>query len=185
MYLSKAIHMCVMLEQCFPSLLIQQQQSGSTSTPNTTASTPAGSSTTTTSSSTSSSSTSSSTEPVMTDDVFASLVQGISGIVTRTALGQGPPETIANFLSGLGESHQIVPGEGKCSYENLKPNFSFIDMFYQHEENKTVNKINELDLDMQSRVLFVFIRGYKYIVFELFLFFQVSFMMFSMWRPTT
>lgn len=89
-----------------------QQQSGSTSTPNTTASTPAGSSTTTTSSSTSSSSTSSSTEPVMTDDVFASLVQGISGIVTRTALGQGPPETIANFLSGLGESHQIVPGEG-------------------------------------------------------------------------
>nr|XP_034301238.1 large proline-rich protein BAG6 isoform X3 [Crassostrea gigas] len=37
---------------------------------------------------------------------------GISGIVTRTALGQGPPETIANFLSGLGESHQIVPGEG-------------------------------------------------------------------------
>lgn len=127
MYLSKAIHMCVMLEQCFPSLLIQQQQSGSTSTPNTTASTPAGSSTTTTSSSTSSSS---STEPVMTDDVFASLVQGISGIVTRTALGQGPPETIANFLSGLGESHQIVPGEGKCSDENLKPNFSFIDMFY-------------------------------------------------------
>lgn len=131
MYLSKAIHMCVMLEQCFPSLLIQQQQSGSTSTPNTTASTPAGSSTTTTSSSTSSSSTSSSTEPVMTDDVFASLVQGISGIVTRTALGQGPPETIANFLSGLGESHQIVPGEGKCSDENLKPDFSFINMFYK------------------------------------------------------
>lgn len=120
-------HVC---DACFPSLLIQQQQSGSTSTPNTTASTPAGSSTTTTSSSTSSSSTSSSTEPVMTDDVFASLVQGISGIVTRTALGQGPPETIANFLSGLGESHQIVPGEGKCSDENLKPNFSFIDMFY-------------------------------------------------------
>lgn len=57
--------------------------------------------------------------------------------------------------------------------------------FRKHEENKTVNKINELDLDMQSRVLFVFIRGYKYIVFELFLFFQVSFMMFSMWRPTT
>ncbi|XP_022320209.2 large proline-rich protein BAG6-like isoform X3 [Crassostrea virginica] len=83
-----------------------QQQSGSPSAPSTT-STSARSTTSSTSSSTSSS-----TEPVMTDDVFASLVQGISGIVTRTALGQGPPETIASFLSSLGESHQIVPGEG-------------------------------------------------------------------------
>lgn len=56
----------------------------------------------------------------MTDDVFASLVQGISGIVTRTALGQGPPETIASFLSSLGESHQIVPGEGRMFYTEVK-----------------------------------------------------------------
>lgn len=142
--------MCILLEQCFPSLLIQQQQSGSTSTPNTTASTPAGSSTTTTtSSSTSSSSTSSSTEPVMTDDVFASLVQGISGIVTRTALGQGPPETIATFLSGLGESHQIVPGEGKCLDKNLKPNFScmFFECVFKSMRKRTVNQINKLDMD--------------------------------------
>ncbi|XP_061164391.1 large proline-rich protein BAG6-like isoform X3 [Saccostrea echinata] len=85
-----------------------QQQSGSPTTPSTTASTPVGSTST---SSTSSSASSSTTEPVMTDDVFASLVQGISGIVTRTALGQGPPETISTFLSSLGENHQIVPGE--------------------------------------------------------------------------
>jgi hypothetical protein len=51
----------------------------------------------------------------MTDDVFASMVQGISGIVTRTALGQGPPETISNFLTSLGETHQIMPGEGIVS----------------------------------------------------------------------
>ncbi|XP_062589985.1 large proline-rich protein BAG6-like isoform X2 [Saccostrea cucullata] len=96
-------------------LATAQQQSGPPATPSTTASTPAGSTTTpagSTPTSTSSPASSSTTEPVMTDDVFASLVQGISGIVTRTALGQGPPETISTFLSNLGENHQIVPGEG-------------------------------------------------------------------------
>ncbi|KAK3087730.1 hypothetical protein FSP39_009769, partial [Pinctada imbricata] len=49
---------------------------------------------------------------VMTDDVFTSLVQGISQVVTNTAMGQGSPETISTFLNNLGAGQQIIPGEG-------------------------------------------------------------------------
>ena len=51
--------------------------------------------------------------PGFTDEVFSQLVQGISTYLTQAALGQQPTETITDFLSSLGQTYDIGPGEGE------------------------------------------------------------------------
>lgn len=64
----------------------------------------------TTTSSTSSNNSSSGGEPVMSDEAFTRLVSGIGSMVSQTAMGQPPSQTISDFLNTLGEGYNT--GEG-------------------------------------------------------------------------
>lgn len=41
----------------------------------------------------------------MTDEAFTRLISGIGSMVSQTAMGQPPSQTISQFLSSLGEGY--------------------------------------------------------------------------------
>lgn len=51
-------------------------------------------------------------DQAISDEAFTQLVSGITGYMSQAALGQAPRQTIAEFLSGLGQSYSIPQGEG-------------------------------------------------------------------------
>ncbi|KAJ8301003.1 hypothetical protein KUTeg_022522 [Tegillarca granosa] len=88
-----------------------QGQRGQSTQSTTTTSTSTGStiSSTTTSTGTSSSS---NQQPVMTDEAFTQLVQGIGQFVSQAAIGQESNQSISDFLSTLGDNYNFSSGEG-------------------------------------------------------------------------
>lgn len=51
-------------------------------------------------------------EQAISDEAFTQLVSGITGYMSQAAVGQAPRQTIAEFLSGLGQNYSIPQGEG-------------------------------------------------------------------------
>lgn len=86
----------------------QATQTSSTSTAGTTSSSTSSSS----SQSTSQSSQDPNRQPI-SDEAFTQLVSGITGYMSQAAMGQAPRQTIADFLSNLGENYSIPQGESE------------------------------------------------------------------------
>jgi hypothetical protein len=52
----------------------------------------------------------------ISDEAFTQLVSGITGYMSQAAVGQAPRQTIAEFLSDLGQNYGIPQGEGWYIY---------------------------------------------------------------------
>ena len=52
----------------------------------------------------------------MSDEAFTQLVSGITGYMSQAAMGQAPRQTIADFLSGLGDTYNIPQGGGTAGF---------------------------------------------------------------------
>ncbi|XP_069120760.1 large proline-rich protein BAG6-like isoform X1 [Argopecten irradians] len=69
-------------------------------------------------------------QPVMTDEAFTQLVQGIGSMITQTAVGQPPSQTLAEFLGSLGDGYNMAQGEGFFNdvYSCLSSHLTFPDL---------------------------------------------------------
>ena len=66
----------------------------------------------------------------VSDEVFAQLVSGIGNQVSRAALGQPRTDTIADFLSNLGQNYNISQGEGLLTdiFNCISQHLTFMDL---------------------------------------------------------
>ncbi|XP_033731257.1 large proline-rich protein BAG6-like isoform X2 [Pecten maximus] len=69
-------------------------------------------------------------QPVMTDEAFTQLVQGIGSMITQTAVGQPPSQTLSEFLGSLGDGYNMAQGEGFFNdvYSCLSSHLTFPDL---------------------------------------------------------
>ncbi|XP_053380181.1 large proline-rich protein BAG6-like [Mercenaria mercenaria] len=51
-------------------------------------------------------------QQAISDEAFTQLVSGITGYMSQAAMGQAPRQTIAEFLTGLGQNYGMPQGEG-------------------------------------------------------------------------
>ncbi|KAL4219644.1 Large proline-rich protein bag6 [Mactra antiquata] len=85
--------------------------------------------------STSESSEEGTSQQAFTDEAFTQLVSGISNYMSQAAVGQAPRQTLADFLSGLGQNYNLAQGEGfindmmSCILSNLQLT-DLISVFY-------------------------------------------------------
>lgn len=74
----------------------------------------------------------------MSDEAFTRLVSGIGSMVSQTAMGQPPQQTISDFLNTLGEGYST--GEGMVCI--MKKMWCFIISFKKSYRSKKEKKKN-------------------------------------------